>query len=66
MFSVEFHNQFPDHKDDSRIDHCAQAETVPLEIGNKTAEQFDDHQKRQDVDSDYAEGLPDGPNSLIS
>ena len=61
MFSVKFDDQLTDHEDDGRINHRAQTETMHLEIGNKAPEQFNDNQKRQDVDNNDVEGLPDRP-----
>lgn len=61
LFPVEFDDQFPNHKDNGRIDHCAQTETVHLEIGDKPPEQFDDHEKCQDIDNYDVERLADRP-----
>jgi hypothetical protein len=61
LFAIKFHDKFSDNENNRRINHCAQAETVHLEIGDKTSEQFNDHEKREDIDNYDVEGLADGP-----
>lgn len=50
------HDELPQHKNQGRRDECVQPEPMGLEVLHKTAKEFDDHQKGQDIGNDLGEG----------